>query len=124
MSGDAFGWVVLALVLAWVGFTLFDGYRRETAPPLPMADNGHGMREPVCPTCQARLVTVTRASRGPVAGLFGWGVVVAGALLAMALNWLAGLLVLLLGAVVLLAGKTQATVLMCPACGVDVRRLD
>lgn len=123
MSGDAIGWVVLAMVLAWVGFTMYEGYRRETAPPLPMADNGHGMREPVCPTCQARLVTVTRSARGPVAGLLGWGVI-AGAMLAMLFSWLAGLLLLLLGVVVLLAGKTQATVLMCPACRADVRSLD
>lgn len=121
---DRMGWFVLVLVLAWAGNLIYQGYKRETAPPLPMADNGMGMKEPVCPACRARLVAVSRVSRGALAALVGWTLIVVGVLALIAVSWLAGLLVMLVGVVVLIAGKSNETVLMCPACGVDVRRLD
>ena len=61
---QGFGWVVLVAVLAWVGNVIYQGYKAEKAPPLTLADNGHGMKEPICPACQARLVTITREVRG------------------------------------------------------------
>lgn len=118
-----FGWGILVVVLAWLSYQIYQGFKAESAPPLTMADNGHGLKEPICSACQARLVTITRDVRGTLGGLVA-GVFILGGLVALVLvNWLAGLVAMLLGVVIYAASKRRETVLHCPSCRTDVRRL-
>lgn len=115
-------YVLLAMVLAFIGYYLHKGYAEATRPPPTLRDGGGGIMEPVCGKCHARLVTVTRKQGGGLAaviamvlGLFG--------LAALLANWIAGLAVILLAAIVHHLGKPSVTILTCPACGQDDRIL-
>lgn len=118
------GWGILIVVLVWAGKSIYEGYRRETAPPLPLMDNGHGLMEPVCPTCKARLVTVQHKDGGGLATVISAAVILAGVVVLVGVNWLAGLVMILLGVVIHHAGKSTRTVLTCPVCRAEVRELD
>lgn len=116
-------YVIAALVAAWVLNLIYQGYKNEMAPPLPMVDNGHGAKEPICPTCAAKLVTVTRKGGIGLTGVIGWLVLFSGLLVLLAINWLAGGGMLIVGILLVILGKSTETVLTCPACGKDAKRL-
>ncbi len=120
---DATALIILALIVAWAGRTIYQGYAESNAPPLTFAETEHGIREPICPTCQTRLVTMTRPSHNALAGMIAWVFIIAGAFALIAVNWLAGLIAILVGVVINLSGKGSETVLACPSCQRDVRRL-
>ena len=44
------GWIILLIVVAWAGHAVYQGYRKETAPPLPTVTTGDGLKVPICPT--------------------------------------------------------------------------
>lgn len=115
-------YVLLALVLAVIGYYLHQGYAEATRPPPTLRDSGGGIMEPVCGKCQARLVTVTRKQGGGLATVAAIALGLLGLIVLLA-NWIAGLVVLLLAGLVHQAGKPTVTVLTCPACGQDDRIL-
>jgi hypothetical protein len=117
------GWVLLLGVFAWVVYVMAHGYRDETRPPLTLMDNGSGMKEPVCAQCATRLLRIDRPSRNLLVQLIAWIFILVGLLVLVAVNWLAGLLSILLGAVFNAASKRTTSVLTCPACGLDAKRL-
>jgi hypothetical protein len=116
-------YVIGLLILGWVGYIIAQGYMRENAPPLTMADNGHGVMEPICPECNARLVTITRSTGSGIAGGLALVVGLAGFVLFL-FNWIAGGIVLILAILINMAGKGKKTVLACPSCQTDIRTLD
>jgi hypothetical protein len=115
-------YVILALVGAWIANIMYQGYKDATAKPLPMADIGNGIKEPICPACSSRLVTVTKDGDVGLTQIIGWLFVVGG-FVAFLINILAGGLLVLIGAVLVAIGKSKATFLSCPACGKDAKRL-
>ena len=120
---DSAGYVVLAMILAWIGFRVWEGYQRETAKPLPMRDGGNGIMEPVCPRCQSRLMPVQRKQGGGVAGVLALLVGAFGAVL-LIYNIIAAAVVIVVALLINQAGKSFCTVLTCPACGQDAKTLD
>lgn len=115
-------YVILALVAAWIGNMIYQGYQEANAKPLPMADIGNGVKEPICPACSSRLVTITRSGDVGLTQIVGWLFVVGG-LVAFLINFLVGGLLILIGAALIAIGKSKATFLSCPACGKDAKRL-
>ena len=121
--GDYFALLVLVMVIAWAANAIYSGYRDSTAPPLTLIDNGNGMKEPVCPDCKTRLVTMTRRTESVLVGLVAWVFMLGGGAMLLFVHWLAGLVAILLGVVINSAGKGDETVLTCPSCQKDIRRL-
>lgn len=117
------GWVILILVVAWAANQIWQGYRRETAPPLTMSDNGHGVMDPVCPRCQARLVAVQRSTSSGLASALAILIGLAGIILIL-FNWIAGGVIIILAILIHMAGREKQTALTCPACRTDARILD
>lgn len=118
-----FGWFLLAVIIAWVGRLIYQGYKESTAPPPTLIDDGTGIKVPVCPYCNTRLLSIARKSNSLLAGVFAWAFILAGLLITFAVNWLAGLLTLLVGVVISILGKSTGTFLSCPSCQVDIRQL-
>lgn len=114
--------LVLALLIAWIGQVVWQGYRAESAPPLPSVDNGHGGKIPVCPRCSTILATTQDSSTGLI-GYLGALIAIIGAAVTI---WLGvpGLLVLGLGLIVYSLGKQRVSMLQCPACGHIAKRLN
>lgn len=118
------GGLVLGLpLLAWAGWQIYQGYLNEQRPPLTLRDNGSGIMEPVCAHCQTRLVSVNRKTGSGAAGLFALLIGLVG-IVVFLFHWLAGLVVIGLAVLINHAGKGQETVLTCPACGQEAKRLD
>lgn len=115
-------YVLLALVIATIGYYIAQGWREETRPAPPLRDVGHGVKVPVCPQCKVPLITRQRKTGSGRAGLLA--LLVGGMALALLLvHLIAGLVGLALAVLIHLAGKSQETVLTCPACGADARIL-
>jgi len=120
---DAAGFVILAMFIAYMGFQIWQGYRRETTPPLPLRDTGNGIMQPVCPRCHAGLVTLQRKESSSLVSVLAFLVGVIGIGLIL-INWLAGGVVIIVALLINMAGKSTATVLTCPACGHDAKTLN
>lgn len=118
------GETAFALLLAWIGWSIWQGYRDEQKPPIPLRDGGNGIMEPVCPACHARLVTVTGQARGGLSTLFTVLFAGIGVLLLFLFNWLAGALVLIVAFLIGLSGRRQTTSLQCPACGTTAKTMN
>ena len=114
---------VIGLVFLWIVYMIWRGYREEMAPPVPMVDNGHGALEPVCPHCRAKLVTVTRSGDIGLTGLLGWLCLIPGIGVFLLAHWPSGAAMIIVGILLVLLGKSTATVLSCPAWGKDAKRL-
>lgn len=112
------------LVAIWIAWMIFHGYRTRTAKPIPMRDDGHGVMEPVCPDCSAKLVAITRDGGASLTGVLGWLVLLAGLGVLLLANWLVGGMMVGVGMLLHIAGKSRITVLACPSCGKTVKRLD
>ena len=119
---DHLGYIVALLLLAWAAWHIYQGYLAEQHPPLTLRDNGHGLMEPVCPHCQARLIVVERKTSS---GLVGLAALLLGLLgvTAFLFNWVVGSVVLILALLLNGAGKGRQTVLTCPACGSEAKRI-
>jgi hypothetical protein len=120
---DAMGYIILALVVAWAAFVIRQGNTQENAPPLTMADNGHGMNVPVCSQCRAGLVTLNRTADNPLIKLVAVAFGVGGIAAMLFFNIIAGMVALILSVILNYASKSKQTVLTCPACGKDARIL-
>ncbi len=118
------GIILFLIVGAWIAHILWRGYQDENRPPMRLADNGHGTKEPICGRCQTRLLAVQRQSNSLAAQLIAWLFILGGLIALIAVNWLAGMISILLGVVIYRTGKHSETVLTCPACGMDAKRLD
>lgn len=117
------GELIFALVAIWIVYIIWQGYQAEaTKKPITLKDGGQGIMEPVCPQCQARLVTVTRPASNWAADVFSMIFGLAGVVLIL-FNWIAGGITLILAIIIALAGKGKTTVLTCPACGQDARTI-
>ena len=116
-------YIIASLVIAWVVGIIYRGYQESTSAPLPLRDNGHGAMEPVCPHCSTKLVTVTRKGGIGLTGVLGWLSLLAGAAVFLLFNWLAGSVVVIVGILLVMLGKSTETMLTCPACGKDAKRL-
>jgi len=112
---DGAGYLVLLAVLAFVGFHIWRGYTDSQQPALPMRDAGNGVMEPICPYCNARLITINR--RGGV-GFLGVMAVLLGlfGFVLLLTNLIAGAIILILAVLLAMVGKASHTVLTCPAC--------
>jgi uncharacterized protein YbaR (Trm112 family) len=113
---DGVGFVILLFVLAYIGFFGWRGYVEAQRPPAPLRDAGNGVMEPVCPYCNARLVTATRKGGMGLTGVLARLLALIG-VVALLFNWLAGGILLILAVLLGMAGKSTETVLTCPACG-------
>lgn len=114
--------IIGGIVLAWIVYELYKGYQQENAPPLPMVETSPGVREPVCPHCRAKLVTLTRSGGVGFVGILAW-LVIAGGCVAILINWIVGGILLIIGILLAMVGKKKTTVLTCPACGKDAKTL-
>jgi hypothetical protein len=112
---------VVIAALAYFGYAIWQGYTEAEKPPLPMMDPGSGILEPVCPHCKARLVLVQRKSGGGLAGVMALLIGLAG-VFALFFNWIIGLVAIILAVLISMAGKSQRSVLACPAHG-DIKTL-
>lgn len=121
---NGIGWLILLLLIAWAGNLIYQGYRKETAKPLPMKDMGNGVMEPICPQCHARLVSLQRKEHSVLASAISWLLILSGAFMVLFVHWIAGLIAVAIGIIVNATGHSQSTVLTCPACGVDAKTLD
>lgn len=110
------------LVIAWVIYIIYQGYQDETAPPLTMKDDGHGIMVPVCARCSARLVTVDRKAPGGMRYIVGALLIVLG-VASILFNIAAGIILMIVGALLVWWGKPTIRVLSCPACGTDAKIL-
>lgn len=119
---NGIGVALLIGVLGWMVYTIWQGYQAENAPPVPLADNGNGAKVPICPKCSTVLITSTRKSTGFI-GYIGAIVAITGGIMFLFAP-IAGLLVAAFGLLVYALGKRHQTLLTCPACGHDARRLD
>lgn len=119
---EPFGYALLAGLVAWAAYQIIDGYHQGDPPPLTTVDDGQGGQTPICAHCRTRLVTLQRRASLSLAGVLG-GLLVFGGLLTLLFNWLAGLLLIGLGALLAHFGRGTRTVLTCPACGTDARIL-
>lgn len=117
------GWIILLIVLAWAGYAVYQGYRKETAPPLPTVTTGDGLKVPICPHCSTRLITMERHAHGAIASVFGGLVFALGLIFMLLAHLVGGLVILAVGVLIILAGKYRHTVITCPACGKDARSL-
>ena len=115
-------YVLLAMVIATIGYYLHQGYHDATRPPPTLRDIGGGIMQPVCARCHAKLVPVARKQGGGLADVLAIGLGILGVVVLIA-HLLAGLALLALAALVHYAGKSAITVLTCPACGQDDRIL-
>ncbi len=113
-------YVLLAMVVATIGYYIVQGFKEETRPAPPMRDVGNGVKVPVCPKCQAQLVTVQRKGEAGLAGVLAL-LVGAVSVALMFVHILAGLVGIIVAVLIHLAGRTRETVLTCPACGTDAR---
>ena len=117
------GEVIGLLILAFVGYKIWEGYHEEMRPPPLMVDNGHGAKEPVCAHCSTRLVVLTRNSSVGFLSIVGGLVAIVGVGVLILVNWLAGGVMILIGVLVAHLGKSTDTVLTCPSCGKDAKTL-
>ena len=120
---DSTGYVILAMIVAYIGFRIWEGYKRETAKPLPLRDAGNGIMQPVCPRCHTGLVMLQRKDGSGLAGVLALLVGLFGLVLLL-INWIAGGVVIVIALLINMAGKSTANVLTCPACGHDAKTLD
>lgn len=81
------------------------------------------MKEPICPHCQARLVTVTRNNNSGIVATLAILVGMSGLVLIL-FHWIIGGIVLIIALLINAASKGKQTVLTCPACRTDARILD
>lgn len=114
--------LIILMVAAWVVNIFLGGYKDATAKPLPMRDNGHGAMEPICPACSAKLVVLTRKGGMGLTSVIAIFLALIGVIVLL-FHWLAGFVVLILAVLLGMAGKNTETVLTCPACGQDAKRL-
>lgn len=112
---DKAGYLVLLAVLAYIGYWAWRGYHEAESPALPMRDTGNGVMEPVCPYCNARLITITRRSGSGLLGVLAILLGVVGFVLLL-VNWIAGGIMLIFAVLLGMAGKSNNNVLTCPAC--------
>lgn len=120
---NGIGWFILILLIAWAGNLIYQGYREETAKPLPMKDMGNGVMEPICPQCHARLVSLQRKEQNALASIVSWLLILSGIFAVLFVHWIVGLVITAIGIIVNVSGHTQHTVLTCPACGADAKIL-
>lgn len=107
---------LVGLALAGAAWWLWHSRPRDQDDAIDLVDDGHGIMQPVCAHCRARMTPITRRDRASLAGVLAILIGLSG-LAAILVNWLAGLALIIIAMILDIAGRGHRTRLVCPACG-------
>ena len=116
-------YLILALILTWLVYNLWQGFHEETRPRIEFLDAGNGLREPICGQCRLRLIALSQKNQNGLAGFFAIVFGLVGVVLLFS-SLVGGAVILILALLIGQAGRSTTTRLTCPQCGTRMKQAD